>query len=478
MSENSNLPLASQKNDSQLSLLSGSNFESYLEELGLPSKNILAPVVEKQIMANNIPSAILQIPEPIRKNATYLSKFVSSVAIGRYDSALNDLWNEVITNLRTKICIYGLDIFFDAALGENIRDQYNDESDLPSIKDRVLLDTCVKLEIISKIVYQKLTFILDMRNNIGGSHPNDGQIGSFELLGWLQVCVNEVISDAPSEGAIKVQKFIGNLRTHQDVFTSSEITSISGSLKQLSTTLTGNILRTIFGMYTDPKVNNIVKQNILAIAPTVWNYSPDNVKYDLGNNIESYIVNLEQDKKNLGESFFNQCNGNSYKPASRKSLELTLLIEELLSKHNGWDNFYHERPVIKKILSYFSTASDIPIDRQEALIQAVIICRIGNGVSYNNGVSSSAKPYYDQFISMLNNKQMEILLSQMLDPIIIDSLTPIREKNLKEILDILPLTLASERVLEIVSYLKENNSLTLSKKIKASKYKQLLAPFV
>ena len=42
-----------------------------------------------------------------------------------------------------------------------------------------------------------------MRNHIGGSHPNAGQINSFELLGWLQVCVNEVISDNPSEGAIK-----------------------------------------------------------------------------------------------------------------------------------------------------------------------------------------------------------------------------------------------------------------------------------
>ena len=237
--------------DNQLSIVSNSNFESYLIELGLPSQNILAPVHEKQQMALNIPNVIMQIPESLRKNATYLSKFVSSVAIGRYDSALNDLWNEVVLNLRNKVCLYGLDIFFDAAVGENIRDLYTSEDDLPAIKDRVLLDTCLKLEIISNIVHQKLTYILDMRNNIGGSHPNAGQINSFELLGWLQICVNEVISDNPSEGAIKVQQFIKNLRTKDNLFSSGEIQSIGESLKLLSTTLAGNILRTIFGMYTD-----------------------------------------------------------------------------------------------------------------------------------------------------------------------------------------------------------------------------------
>ncbi|MBA5263075.1 hypothetical protein [Enterococcus hirae] len=475
--ENNEIKL--EKHDDQLSIISNSNFESYLIELGLPSQNILASVYEKQQMAVNIPSVIMQIPESLRKNATYLSKFVSSVAIGRYDSALNDLWNEVVLNLRNKVCLYGLDIFFDAAVGENIRDLYSSEDDLPSIKDRVLLDTCLKLEIISNIVHQKLTYILDMRNHIGGSHPNAGQINSFELLGWLQVCVNEVISDNPSEGAIKVQQFIKNLRTKESLFFSGEIQSIGESLKLLSTTLAGNILRTIFGMYTDPKINNTTKQNILSISSLVWQASPENIKFDLGSNIESYIVNLEQEKQRLGESFFDECNGNSYKVNSRKSLELTLLCEELISKHNGWDNFYHERPVIKKIMSYFKTSSDIPIDRQELLIKTILRCRIGNGVSYNSGVSPGAKGYYNNFLLMLNNNQLEILLSELEDDVILNNLySEVRTSNLKEILQIISTPLASERVTEVIDYLLDDSKpIVMAQKIKASKFKQLISVF-
>ena len=142
--------LDNEQTNNQLAIISNSNFELYLNELGLPSQNILASIQEKQQIASNIPSVIMQIPESTRQNANYLSKFVSSVAIGRFDSALNDLWNEVVLNLRNKVCLYGIEIFFDAAVGENVRSLYSSEDDLVLIKDVTLIDISLKLEIILK----------------------------------------------------------------------------------------------------------------------------------------------------------------------------------------------------------------------------------------------------------------------------------------------------------------------------------------
>ena len=471
--------LDNEQTNNQLAIISNSNFELYLNELGLPSQNILASIQEKQQIASNIPSVIMQIPESIRQNANYLSKFVSSVAIGRFDSALNDLWNEVVLNLRNKVCLYGIEIFFDAAVGENVRSLYSSEDDLVLIKDVTLIDISLKLEIISKIIHKKLRYILDMRNNISGSHPNVGEINSFELLGWLQTCVNEVLSDNPSEGAIKVQQFIKNLKLKDSQFSTSEISSIENSLKHLSSKLSGNILKTIFSMYTDLKINNITKNNILLISKVIWEASPDNIKFDLGNNIESYIVNLEQDKQQLGESFFEKCNGNKYKISSRKSLDITLLCEELLDKHYGWDNFIYEVPVIKKIMSYFNTSSDIPFDRQESLIMAILKCRIGNGVSYNSGVSTGAKEYYDKFLLMLDNDQLAILLNCLREDTILSGLcNEYRRKNLSDILTKISTPLVSDRVKEVIDYLlDDSNQISIQNKIKSSKFSQLTSVF-
>ncbi|MXE66295.1 hypothetical protein FQ033_26490, partial [Escherichia coli] len=57
----------------------------------------------------------------------------------------------------------------------------------------------------------------------------------------------------------------------------------------------------------------------------------------------------------------------------------------------------------RKILSYISNESDIPNERKEKLIRIILSCRIGNGVSYNAGVSPLGKPIYDSILNMLGD---------------------------------------------------------------------------
>jgi hypothetical protein len=123
-------------------------------------------------VATNL-SAFLQTLSPEEKrDARYLSKFVGATAVGLFDAALNYVRNEVVLNLRKKVSVYGVELFFDAAVGGKIRDSYKDESNLDGLKDSALLDTCRKLELISDAVYLKLFHILTMRNEVAASHPN------------------------------------------------------------------------------------------------------------------------------------------------------------------------------------------------------------------------------------------------------------------------------------------------------------------
>jgi hypothetical protein len=143
--------------------------------------SILKCVLDLKVATNL--SAFLQTLSPEEKrDARCLSKFVGATAVGLFDAALNYVWNEVVLNLRKKVSVYGVELFFDAAVGGKIRDSYKDESDLDGLKDSVLLDTCRKLELISDAVYLKLIHILTMRNEVAASHPNVERIGGFELL--------------------------------------------------------------------------------------------------------------------------------------------------------------------------------------------------------------------------------------------------------------------------------------------------------
>ena len=187
-----------------------------MEQFSLPTDNIIASTEERKIIASNLPSFLSNLSTESEKDARYLSKFVRATAIGLFDAALNYVWNEVVLNLRKKASVYGIDLFFDASVGGKNREFYKDEKDLGGLKDNVLLDTCLKLELISDGVYRKLDYILTMRNEVAASHPNVESIGGFELLGWLQTCIKDVLHNQPSESAIKIRALVDNLKSKTD----------------------------------------------------------------------------------------------------------------------------------------------------------------------------------------------------------------------------------------------------------------------
>ncbi|MEB3283353.1 MAG: hypothetical protein VKK42_30970 [Lyngbya sp.] len=377
---------------------------AFLKQVGLPSDNIIAEQSERAIIGQNLPTYIQSLPDEIKRDARYLSKFVVGAGFGLFDYSLNAVWNEVTLDLRKKAITYGIDIFFDAAVGGKSRDFYETEEDLASLKDSVLLDTCRKLELISDTTYKKLKHILEMRNDIGISHPTNYTINAFELLGWLQTCIQDVLRDKPTEAALQVQEFIKNLRNYNTPIDNSTQKMIELKIAELPSHLCGNILRTVFGIFASIDTDIQVRKNISLIAPSIWKNCLDEPKYKLGLILEGYNTNLHRDKYQLGEEFFQVVGGNPYRSPNERAVKIDDLLDELLAKHNGWDNFHYEAPIADSVASYIAGQSDILPNYAEKLVKIVLMCRIGKGVSYCNGVSPRGKKYYDHLLSLLGDK--------------------------------------------------------------------------
>ncbi len=147
-----------------------------------------------------------------------------------------------------------------------------------------------------------------------------------------------------------------------------------------------------------------MRKNISLIAPAIWKNCVDEPKYKLGLILEGYNTNLHKDRYKLGEQFFQVVDGNPYRSPSERAVILDTLFDQLLEKHNGWDNFHHEAPVADSVASYVQDHNDILPNNAEKLIKVVLMCRIGRGVSYCNGVSPRGKPYYDHLLSILSDK--------------------------------------------------------------------------
>ena len=380
---------------------------NFLEQIGLPSDNIIAEQSERAIIGQNLATYIESLSAEVKRDARYLSKFVVGAGIGLFDYSLNAIWNEVVIDLRKKAISYGIDIFFDAAVGGKARDFYETDDDLASLKDATLLDTCRKLELISDITYKKLKHILEMRNDIGISHPTNYTINAFELFGWLQTCIQNVLNDRPTEAALQVQAFIRNLKTSTSPIDVTAQKIIEGKMAELASPHLASIVRTTFGIYVSSETDPQVRKNISIIAPAIWKNCADEPKFKLGIILEGYNTNLHEEKYELGEQFFQVVAGNPYRSPGERAVIVDTLLDQLLEKHNEWDNFHHEAPVANSISSYIQEQKDILPNNAEKLIKAVLICRIGNGVSYHNGVSPRGKSYYDDLLSVLVQPNIE-----------------------------------------------------------------------
>ena len=238
----------------------------------------------------------------------------------------------------------------------------------------------------------------------GISHPTNYTINAFELLGWLQTCIQDVLRDRPTEAALQVQAFIQNLKIHASPFDPATQRTIEAKIKELATHRIASILRTTFGIYVSPGTDPQVRKNISLMAPAIWENCADDPKYKIGITLEGFNTNLHKEKYELGEQFLQVVGGNSYRTPNERAIIVDTLLDELLEKHNGWDNFHHEAPVADLISSYIQQQGDILPNNAEKLVRIILTCRIGRDVTYCNGVSPRGKSYYENILAILGDK--------------------------------------------------------------------------
>lgn len=429
-------------------------YASYLAQFDLPTDNVIASTEQRNIIATNLPVFFDSLSKEQKKDAHYLAKFTGAAAVGLFDAALNYIWNEVVLALRKKAIIYGIELFFDSAIGGKNRDSYKDESDLGGLKDSVLLHTCNKLELISKIVYVKLNHILIMRNELAASHPNVEQIDAFELMSWLQICVKDILHDQPSESAIQIRKLITNLKERTTIIEDNSKEHFVNELKNLSLPHVHNLLVTLFGLFVRLESSQILRKNISIVAPYIWDHSEDRVKCNIGQKIDGFRTNLDERKLQRAQEFLTLVGGRSFESLPARTIALQVLVEQLQITHNDYNNFYNEPPIMGEILSYCKQASDIPKPLLPTLVATILMCRLGRGLSYKKGVSPAGKPLYDQFLRLLDdNGVTQCLIALYHTDLKYKIGQPYCSEHLVTILEILQEVAISDRIKDILGFI-------------------------
>ena len=154
----------------------------FINELGLPTQNILVAVDERKKVVKNIDDVVSLLEAEKRGEAKYISKFIAASAAGLFDAALNYLWDETVFQLRRRIANYDVEYFYDVAVKSEKRKKLSGEEDLDKVDDSELILGAKEIDMISDVGYQHLAYIKYMRNWASAAHPNQTEVTGLQLI--------------------------------------------------------------------------------------------------------------------------------------------------------------------------------------------------------------------------------------------------------------------------------------------------------
>lgn len=430
-------------------------FEDGLKEVlalhSLPTEGIFVDVNQRLNVFKNLDSVLVQITESEKNQSIYLSKFIASVASGLFDASLNYLWDETILQIRKRVSQYDIEFFYDNAVTGDRRKRLKDENDLDKVDDYDLIRGAKEIGLISDLGFKHLEYINYMRNWASAAHPNNSEITGLQLVSWLETCVKEVITLPISNITIRIKQLLQGVKN----------TSISdGDAQEISVFTTGltqeqinNLTSGFFGIYLKPDTDSQTHQNINKLLPLIWGRVDEDVKFSFGLKYAHFAANNSQDEKKAAREFLQIVNAESYIPDELRAIEIDNSIDNLLSAHRSFYNFYNEPAFAKQLQRIIGEPIKLPKSVSKKFIIAIVETFLTNG----NGVAVSANEIYTNILSNLDSHQANIAVLSFTDNRISSRLQfPLSQRKFIELINIVKPSITSPPVKDLMKYIQED----------------------
>lgn len=466
---NDNLPQIRQASNGLIQL---NEFETGLKQVlslhNLPSEGVFVDILERANVFKNLDAVLNQITQEEKQQSLYLSKFIASTASGLFDASLNYLWDETILQIRKRVSQYDIEFFYDNAVTGDRRRRLKDESDLDKVDDYDLIKGAKEIGLISDLGFKHLEYINYMRNWASAAHPNNSEITGLQLVSWLETCIKEVITLPISNVTIRIKQLLEGVKnTTITANDAQEIAVFTTSLKQEQI---NNLASGFFGIYVRPETISQTHQNIKLLLPKIWGRVDEEIKQSFGLKYAHFTANNSQEEKKLARQFLQIVNAESYIPDDLRVIEIDNAIDNLLSAHRDFNNFYNEPTFARQLQRIIGKPMKIPKSIEKKFVVTIVETFLTNG----NGVAVTANEIYTEILSSLNSQQANIAALSFTDSIISSRLQfTLCERKFKELLNIVKPRIISPPINDLITYITEKykgkpSNLMLDKTIKTS----------
>lgn len=390
-----------------------SGVRGMLDGFGLPTQQLFVPVTERAAMVGNVGAVLSELDANIRAESHYVSKMVAAATVGLFDAALNYLWDELVSALRSRVAGFDLAYFFDIAAGTNsdLRKSLKTEDDLPSVDDARLLRAAREIGLVSDVGYARLDHIRFMRNHASAAHPNQNNLTGLELVTFLQLCIREVINTPTDTVTAHTGRLLANMK--KDLLDQAAVDAAAAFFDQLPSDRADTLANGLFGLYTAPDRTPTVADNVRLLWPRLWPFVQDAARKSFGLRHGRASASAETDFATAARELIDLVDGTAYLTSEVRAIDMSDALDLLSSAHHGFDNFYNEPTPARRVLDLAGEKGDVPDAVRERYIRVIIDCFLGNGY----GVSTAAEVSYKKMLARFSSTDAGVALRLFLDPV-------------------------------------------------------------
>ena len=286
--------------------------------------------------------ALTSVREEVRDNP-YIREAIRVLPVQGYRSAIGNLWNAVVDDLRNKIIHRSLELFNKSvSVGREIK-TYEDFQKY--VNDDQLIEGAHKIGVIgyeaSKVLHQSK----ETRHLFDG-HPKSSEPSIIKVLAMMDDCIKYVLNEPYPAQIIDLDAYMQNL--DKPTFDRNEV-AIEVALTELPEIYKNELAHRLFSAYVHPDASSTIRSNVEYVLPILWRVLPKAVQIDIVRRVDKEIPKGNAQTTAQAFAFVALAGATVYLSPAARRYKIQPIVEKLKA---GLDKWKEENEAVKELFPF------------------------------------------------------------------------------------------------------------------------------
>lgn len=341
--------------------------------------------------------------EDLRDNP-YIREALRVLPAKGYRSAIGNIWNAVIDDLRNKIIYRSLELFNKSVFAGREIKTYEDFQSF--VTDDQLIEGAYKIGVIGYEASKVLQQAKQTRHLFDG-HPKSSDPSAIKVLAMMDDCIKYVLNEPFPAQIIDLDGYMQILT--RDEFDRNEV-AIEVALTELPEIYKHELIHRLFSAYVRPDSSSTLRSNIEYVVPILWRVLPKSVQIEVVRRVDKDMQKGDSQVTAQAFVFVSLVEATIYLSPIARRYKIQPLVTKLKESTDNWDV---ENRVIKELYPF---AAVIPPECVKEYVEALThtyVGVIGNSPRFSRTdfYADEAALYIPKMFEMFDDKAAEAFVN-------------------------------------------------------------------